>query len=200
MNVIELIQFGLSFFQFLFQISNRCFDRNLFLETFQLTLVFTNSVVVLGLHVCLLFFQEFQLLAQFEFGSTAVFDNLGNFLLEGSDNFFTRLFDLSHLVSGSVHLLDRLGKLGLQLHNVLGIHTTLGCNTLDEVGVFVNGVLVLHVLFQGFKALFNGLCLALQAFHFNTMQDGFLHLAQSFFFQFLLQGSKFLVLFQASLF
>jgi hypothetical protein len=48
--------------------------------------------------------------------------------------------------------------------------------------------------------VFHGLGLSLDPLHFNSMEDGFLHLSEAFFFEFLLKSLEFLVLFQSSLF
>mmetsp|Transcript_98125 Transcript_98125/g.147164 ORF Transcript_98125/g.147164 Transcript_98125/m.147164 type:complete len:281 (-) Transcript_98125:212-1054(-) len=200
MNTVKLLQFRFCLFQFLLKVRHRGLHRHFFFQPLQLLLILTNPIIIFRLHLRLLLFQQLQLLPQLQLGSTTILHNLRNLLFETRHNLFTRLLHLRHLMRRRIHFLDRLGQLRLQLHNVLRIHPSLGRHTLDEVGIFMNRVLVLHVLFQRLQTFLHGLGLTFQTLDFDAMQDRFFHLTQPFFFELFLKRREFLMLFQSRLF
>mmetsp|Transcript_19182 Transcript_19182/g.31840 ORF Transcript_19182/g.31840 Transcript_19182/m.31840 type:complete len:244 (-) Transcript_19182:264-995(-) len=200
MGPIETLQSTLSFLQLLLQVHLCSLHTRTFLETFHLFLILANLFIVILLHLCLLFLQQFQLLAELQFRSTAIFHNFGNFGFERRHNLIAALLHQLHLLRRSLHLLDCLGKLRLQLHDVLGIDSTLGSHALDEIGILVNGILILHISLQSLQTFLHSLRLTLQTICFQTVQNSFFHLLQALFFQFLLQGSQLRFLLLALLF
>mmetsp|Transcript_11351 Transcript_11351/g.23271 ORF Transcript_11351/g.23271 Transcript_11351/m.23271 type:complete len:271 (-) Transcript_11351:111-923(-) len=200
MDAMQFFQSGFRIHEFFFQLINGSLFQGLFFECRQRFEVLANALFVLQLHITLLFLQQFHLLAQFEFRSTALFHEGRNLSGQGIYCHAVLLFQFFHLIRSGLHFLDRLLQLRLEFHHVLRIDAALGCHTFDQIGILMNGRLVLHIGFESLQAFFRVRCLSFDAFAFDFVCQGFLHLRQALSFQFLLQFGQLLLLFQTSLF